>query len=279
MASARKIARPPTVRTMPEAETSPDVAKPVKTASMIHPTTSLAMPAATVIWPKSRRIKPSSLRILAITASAETARAAATNRAKTVRSLSGPMNDSGRTPPTTRPPINGTTRLKPVTSAAARPRRRIRPRSVSKPAVTSRNATPSQLTAKSAPELISCSGRNHSKPSVQTRPKIDGPRITPAPSWPITEGRLRRRITAPQKRAAATKTRSWVQKTSNSCSSSGVSANCKRQRSTSMKTGAWSEGGSSLGPLRSLRSISASFVASVTEREVIRRSMRSPIFL
>ena len=86
IANSRNAASPITVRSVPPTDTSPAVAKPAKTASITHPTTSLAMPAATVIWPKSRLISPSSDRIRAITAKADTDSAAATNRANTVRS-------------------------------------------------------------------------------------------------------------------------------------------------------------------------------------------------
>ena len=90
-----------------------------------------------------------------MTASADTDSAEATNSANTVRSAPPPTKSLGSTSPVTRPPARGTTRLKPVTSAAARPRRRIRARSVSNPAVTSSSATPSQVTANRAPEEIS----------------------------------------------------------------------------------------------------------------------------
>ena len=188
MASARKAARPSTVRSVPVTDTSPTVANPANTASITQPTTSLAMPAATVIWPKSRLIKPSSERILAITASADTDSAAATNSANTVRSAPPPTKSSGNSRPVTSPAASGTTRLNPVTRAAARPRRRISARSVSNPAVTSSRATPSQATANKAPEEISECGRNQSKPLGQTWPKTEGPSTTPAARWPITEG-------------------------------------------------------------------------------------------
>ena len=194
MARARNAASPRTVRSVLGIDTSPAVAKPAKTASITQPTTSLAMPAATVIWPKSRLISPSSERIRAITASADTDRAAATNSANTVRSAPPPTKSSGSSRPVTRPPASGTTRLNPVTRAAARPRRRISARSVSNPAVTSSRATPSQLTANRAPEEISSWGRNHSKPPGQTCPNTDGPSTTPAASWPITDGSPTRRI-------------------------------------------------------------------------------------
>ena len=188
IASTRNSPNPTTVRSVPNSETLPAVANPANTASITQPTTSLAIPAATVIWPKSRLMSPSSERMRAMTARAETDRAAATNSANTVRSAPPPTKSAGSTSPVTRPPASGTTRLNPVTRAEAFPRRRISPRSVSNPAVTSSRATPTQVTANSAPDEISSWGRNHSKPLAHSWPNTDGPRITPAPRCPITDG-------------------------------------------------------------------------------------------
>ena len=49
IARNRNAARPTTVRNVPPTDTSPAVAKPANTASITQPTTSLAIPAATVI--------------------------------------------------------------------------------------------------------------------------------------------------------------------------------------------------------------------------------------
>ena len=93
----------------------------MKTPSSIQPTTSLAIPAATVICPKSRRIRPISDRILATTASDETDNASATNRAKVVRSPDSPRNSVGNKISDGKPAPSGTSKLPAVTSAAGLP--------------------------------------------------------------------------------------------------------------------------------------------------------------
>ncbi len=110
------------------------------------------------------------------------------NSANTGRVDPCPKNSSGRAKPTASPPAKGTTRLPVPTSAAARPKRRISWRSVSKPVTTSSSATPIHPTATMAAPDIGSSGRNQWNPLGQTLPKTEGPRSRPAASSPITAG-------------------------------------------------------------------------------------------
>ena len=155
MATATKMSIGTTVFRIWTTPISPEVASPVNTPNMSQPTTSFAMPAATVICPKSRRIRPSSLRILATTASEDTLSANATNNAKLTRSAPSAKKMSGNAYPTASPPMSGRIKLPVVTNAAGRPSLRIRSRSVSNPVTTNSSATPTHATPSSAADCTS----------------------------------------------------------------------------------------------------------------------------
>ena len=217
-------AKPPTVVSRSTGSNCPDAAKPLKIPSITQPTTSLAMPAATVICPKSLRMSPRSPNILATTANDETLTASMMKSTKTILGCSPATKKlSGRAPPNTIPPKRGRSILPTVTWIAGLPSLVISPRSVSKPVTTSRNAKPTQPTAKSAPDCSSSPGKYHSKPSGQTLPKMEGPRITPAASSPMMPGIPMRLIPQPSSRARITREATCIQKTSRWCSSRGIS--------------------------------------------------------
>jgi len=180
----------------------------------IQPITSLAMPAAKVSWPKLRRIRPISPRILAITGSDEIDNAVAMKSAKTSRLVSSPRNAAGMNQPTARPAAMGTRSEPAETAVAADPSRRIKPRSVSKPVATRRRSTPIQPTVNSMAVWASSSGKSHPVMSGEIRPRIDGPRTRPAASSPTTAGWPIRFMAMPKSFAVTKMTSSATQKTS-----------------------------------------------------------------
>ncbi len=203
--------------------TTPAVNTPTTTPSRIHPTRSLIIAEAMVSWPTSRRIRRMSARILAMTGRAEMLIATPRNSAKEVRSAWSPQNASGISHPNPKPRTSGTTRLPVDNPTSGRPSRRSSPRSVSNPVTTSSSAIPSHATARINALLTSPPGKIQAAASGASRPKTDGPRMTPAASSPITGGWFQRCMTPPSARAAPSRTTSWTQKISRSCSGTGVS--------------------------------------------------------
>ena len=155
---------PPRVIAIWPREIEPEAASPEMMPSSTHPTASLAMPAARLICPKFRRSSPSSERIFATTGNDEMLNAVAMNSANTTCCDGSGMKRSGSAKPTASPPRNGTTRLPTATAAAARRKRLMRARSVSKPVTTNRSAAPTQLTDTIAAPCMSSFGRNQWKP-------------------------------------------------------------------------------------------------------------------
>ncbi len=210
--------RPPIDLVRKPIEIEPFSASPAMMPSSTQPTTSLAMPAASVICPKFRRSMLSSDRILPITASDEMLIAVAMNNTNTSRpGPRSPRKRSGMATPTPRPTAKGNSRLPAATDVAARRNRRIRLRSVSKPVTISSRSTPIHPTASRAPFSSRSSGRNHSNPDGHTRPNRLGPSTRPAPSSPMTAGWPILRMSAPRRRAVSTRVRIWVQNTRSSC--------------------------------------------------------------
>ncbi|MDZ7733843.1 MAG: hypothetical protein U5R31_12960 [Acidimicrobiia bacterium] len=158
------------------------------------------------------------------TASDDTARAAAVNSAATMRSVSGPTNESGIVSPTASPPARGTTTLPAVTNAVARPSDRINPRSVSKPVVTSNSAMPTQPTARSIPPWTRSyrqepleAGRPD--PAEDRRAEHDARRAAPT-----TDGSPTRQTGAAEQACDDDQSEQLeLQKTSSWCSSSEIS--------------------------------------------------------
>ena len=97
---------------------------------------------------------------------------------------------------------------------AARPRRRTRSRSVSKPVTTSSSPTPTHATPWSRPCWTGSGGKSHAWASGQSAPNTELESSRPDPSAPITGGWPRRRASAPSACAAQSSTKSWVQKMS-----------------------------------------------------------------
>ena len=81
-ATTKNTIRPMTVNASLSSLSPPAWARPAISPRATQPITSLAMPAASVSWPKLRRISPISPRILAMTGSDEIESAAAMKRAK-----------------------------------------------------------------------------------------------------------------------------------------------------------------------------------------------------
>ncbi len=180
------------------------------------------MPAAIVSWPKLRRVRPSSLRIFAMTGSDEMLSAVARNSANTVRCPSSPRNCPGSRYAVPRPNANGTTTLPAETSTAARPSCRMSPRSVSNPVSASSMRMPTQPITSSIAELAASGGNSQCAPSGHSEPRTVGPSSTPAKISPITLGCPIRSMSPPSSRASASRSTNCTKNTSSRCSGMGM---------------------------------------------------------
>ena len=194
----------------------PPSARAITTPSTAHPARSSTIPAASMVWPMSRRIKRSSKRMAASTGIADTAMAVARNKANTNRWSGLPSRSAGNHHPRAKPAANGSTSPPVATPTAVPARRRINPRSVSNPVTTISSMTPIKATVSSSWAWTGEAGSQIAAIPGINAPSTEGPRITPARISPTTAGWPIRRASSPSSRAKPNSSASWM----TSCSTS-----------------------------------------------------------
>ena len=155
---------------------------------MTQPMVSSMIAEATMIWPRSRRMKFISRTTIATIFTEEIDSAVPRNSAVTSRASGFGNNESGSNSPSAKPQTNGTAMPAAATVTAARPTRFTSCRSVSIPVSSSSIRMPSCDTASI---MLFCSGvpgNSACCAAGQIRPSTDGPSKIPPMSCPITAG-------------------------------------------------------------------------------------------
>ncbi len=134
---------PMTARPSDQKSTAPADARPNATAMMTQPIVSSRMADATMIWPRSRRMKFISRTTMATIFTDEIDSAVPRNIAVTRRASGFGKRLSGSNSPSAKPQANGSATPAKATVTAARPTRRTSCRSVSMPVSSSSINMPS----------------------------------------------------------------------------------------------------------------------------------------
>ena len=179
---------PITARPTDQRSIVPAAARPKATAMMTQPIVSSRMAEATMICPRSRRMKFISRTTTATILTEEIASAVPRKMAVTTLVFGSGRNSAGRNSPRAKPHANGTATPASATAIAARPTRRTSCRSVSMPVNSNSIRMPSSETASIMLFCAPSMGKTACCPAGHSTPKNDGPSSKPPISWPITEG-------------------------------------------------------------------------------------------
>ncbi len=181
-------------------------------ATMIQPIVSSRIAEATMIWPRSRRMKFISRTTIATIFTEEIDSAVPRKSEVTKRASGLGRIESGSISPSAKPQMNGTATPVAETVIAARPTRFTSRRSVSMPVSSSSIRMPSCDTASIMLFCSAAFGNNACCASGQMRPSTDGPSRRPPMSCPITAGWPIRCAASPMARPTTSRRPIWAKK-------------------------------------------------------------------
>ena len=186
--AAMNAAVPSTARPSDHRSTVPADARPSATAMMTQPMVSSRIAEATMIWPRSRRMKFISRTTMATIFTEEIDSAVPRKIAVTRRASGFGNSASGSISPSAKPQMNGSATPAAATVTAARPTRFTSCKSVSMPVSSSSIKMPSCETALIMLFCSAALGNSACCAAGQIRPSTDGPSKSPPMSCPITAG-------------------------------------------------------------------------------------------